>query len=107
MATNAAIAAVAAGLIWFIGVWPFVLVHLPITLLAGSAGVWLFYVQHQFEMTFWAHDGDWTFEEAALHGSSHYDLPGDPALVHGKYRRPPCPSSVQPHSVLPLAARAP
>jgi omega-6 fatty acid desaturase (delta-12 desaturase) len=76
MATNVAIAAVAAGLIWFIGVWPFVLVHLPITLLAGSAGVWLFYVQHQFEMTFWAHDGDWTFEEAALHGSSHYDLPG-------------------------------
>jgi acyl-lipid omega-6 desaturase (Delta-12 desaturase) len=38
--------------------------------------VWLFYVQHQFEMTFWAHEGEWTFQEAALHGSSHYDLPG-------------------------------
>jgi omega-6 fatty acid desaturase (delta-12 desaturase) len=37
--------------------------------------VWLFYVQHQFEMTFWAHDGEWTFQEAALRGSSHYDLP--------------------------------
>jgi acyl-lipid omega-6 desaturase (Delta-12 desaturase) len=76
MATNVGIAAVAAGLIWFIGVWPFLLVQLPIILLAGSVGVWLFYVQHQFEMTFWAHEGGWSFEEAALHGSSHYDLPG-------------------------------
>ncbi len=48
MATNVAIAAAVAVLIWFIGVWPFVLVQLPIILLAGSAGVWLFYVQHQF-----------------------------------------------------------
>jgi omega-6 fatty acid desaturase (delta-12 desaturase) len=59
-----------------IGIWPFLLVELPIILLAGSVGVWLFYVQHQFEMTFWAHEADWSFEEAALHGSSHYDLPG-------------------------------
>ena len=50
--------------------------ELPIILLAGSVGVWLFYVQHQFEMTFWAHEDGWSFEEAALHGSSHYDLPG-------------------------------
>jgi acyl-lipid omega-6 desaturase (Delta-12 desaturase) len=76
MATNVAIAAVAAGLIWLIGIWPFLLVELPIILLAGSVGVWLFYVQHQFETTFWAHEADWSFEEAALHGSSHYDLPG-------------------------------
>ena len=107
MATNVAIAAVAGGLIWFIGVWPFLLVQLPIILLAGSVGVWLFYVQHQFEMTFWAHEGGWNFEEAALHGSSHYDLPGDPALVHGEHRRAPCPPPVQPHSVLPPAAGAP
>jgi omega-6 fatty acid desaturase (delta-12 desaturase) len=75
MATNVAIAAVAAGLMVLIGVGPFLLVHLPIILLAGSVGVWLFYVQHQFETTFWAADGEWTFQEAALHGSSHYDLP--------------------------------
>jgi acyl-lipid omega-6 desaturase (Delta-12 desaturase) len=75
MATNIAIAAVAVGLIFFIGIGPFLLVELPIVLLAGSAGVWLFYVQHQFEMTFWAHEVGWSFEEAALHGSSHYDLP--------------------------------
>ena len=48
---------------------------MPITLLASSIGVWLFYVQHQFEHTFWEHDDDWTFQEAALHGSSHYVLP--------------------------------
>jgi omega-6 fatty acid desaturase (delta-12 desaturase) len=76
MATNLAVAAAAATLIWFIGIWAFLLVHLPIILLAASAGVWLFYVQHQFEGTFWAHDGEWTLHEAALRGSSHYDLPG-------------------------------
>jgi len=76
MATNVAIATIAAGLIWLIGIWSFLLVELPIILLAGSIGVCLFYVQHQFEMTFWAHEADWTFEEAALRGSSHYDLPG-------------------------------
>jgi fatty acid desaturase len=47
-----------------------------LVLLAGSIRVWLFYVQHQFEMTFWAHEADWSFQEAALQGSSHYDLPG-------------------------------
>jgi omega-6 fatty acid desaturase (delta-12 desaturase) len=76
MATNAAIASIAAGLIWLIGVGPFLLVHLPIILIAASIGVWLFYVQHQFETTFWAHEGEWTLHEAALRGSSHYDLPG-------------------------------
>jgi acyl-lipid omega-6 desaturase (Delta-12 desaturase) len=50
MATNFAIAVIAAGLIWLIGIGPFLFVHLPIMLLAGSVGVWLFYVQHQFEM---------------------------------------------------------
>jgi len=76
MATNAAIAGAAAILIWLIGIGPFLLIHLPITLLAASAGVWLFYVQHQFESTFWASNDSWTVQEAALHGSSFYDLPG-------------------------------
>jgi omega-6 fatty acid desaturase (delta-12 desaturase) len=76
MTTNFAIALVAATLIWLIGVEAFLLVHLPVTLLAGSAGVWLFYVQHQFERTRWEDDRNWNLHEAALHGSSHYDLPG-------------------------------
>jgi omega-6 fatty acid desaturase (delta-12 desaturase) len=79
MTTNFAIALIVAALIWLIGVKAFLLVHLPIMLLAASAGVWLFFVQHQFERTTWASDGDWNLHEAALHGSSHYDLP---AVLH-------------------------
>ncbi len=75
MTTNLAIAVLAALMIWLIGVGPFLLVHLPMTLLGASAGVWLFYVQHQFEQTYWRQDPDWDLHEAALHGSSHYDLP--------------------------------
>ena len=76
MATNAAIAGLSALLIWLVGLGPFLLVHLPMTLIGASAGVWLFYVQHQFEHTYWHNDRNWNLHEAALHGSSHYDLPG-------------------------------
>jgi acyl-lipid omega-6 desaturase (Delta-12 desaturase) len=76
MATNVASAALVAAMIWLVGVAPFLLVHLPIMLLAASVGVWLFYVQHQFEHTVWAHDRAWNLQEVALHGSSHYALPG-------------------------------
>ncbi len=75
MATNAAIAAIVAGLMWLIGVKAFLLIHLPIMLLASSMGVWLFYVQHQFEHTHWNGNESWSMPEAALYGSSHYDLP--------------------------------
>nr|WP_322100073.1 fatty acid desaturase [Geminicoccus roseus] len=75
MLTNLAIAAMAAVLIWQVGLATFLLVHVPVVLLAAAAGVWLFYVQHQFEETHWAPDVDWSMPEAALHGSSHYDLP--------------------------------
>jgi omega-6 fatty acid desaturase (delta-12 desaturase) len=59
----------------WIGIGPFLLVHLPIMILAGAAGVWLFYVQHQFEETVWSRGAEWSFATAALYGSSHYDLP--------------------------------
>jgi hypothetical protein len=72
MITNVAIAALSALLIWLIGLGPFLLVHLPITLIGGSAGVWLFYVQHQFEHTYWRDDQNWDLHDAALQGSSHY-----------------------------------
>jgi omega-6 fatty acid desaturase (delta-12 desaturase) len=74
-ATNAAIALIAITLIWLIGVKAFFLIHLPIILLAATFGVWLFYVQHQYQTTYWDRDRDWTLHEAALYGSSHYDLP--------------------------------
>jgi acyl-lipid omega-6 desaturase (Delta-12 desaturase) len=75
MTTNFGIALVVATLIWLVGIGPFLLVHLPIILIAGAIGVWLFFVQHQFDATFWAREGEWTLHEAALYGSSHYDLP--------------------------------
>ncbi len=75
MATNLAIVSVAGLAIWAIGIKAFLLVHLPIMLIGASAGVWLFYVQHQFEATFWTDGKSWKVQEAALHGSSHYDLP--------------------------------
>ena len=75
LATNLAIAILVGALIWLIGVGPFVMVQLPVTLMASTVGVWLFYVQHQFETTHWSEQKDWNFHHAALHGSSHYDLP--------------------------------
>ena len=76
MSTNLAIAGVVVGVGALVGIRDFLLVQLPITLLAGSAGVWLFYVQHQFEATYWARQGVWSFHAAALQGATHYDLPG-------------------------------
>jgi len=75
MATNLGIALAAAILIWFIGFVAFLVIHLSIVILAGSIGVWLFYVQHQFEETAWSRNPEWEFQYAALHGSSYYDLP--------------------------------
>jgi omega-6 fatty acid desaturase (delta-12 desaturase) len=76
MATNTAIALIIVTMMWAVGVTPFLLVHLPITLMASSIGVWLFYVQHQFEDTYWAEPAEWSQQEAALRGSSYYALPG-------------------------------
>jgi len=70
MATNLAIALIAALLIRLIGLEAFLLVHLPSMRFAASVGVWMFYVQHQFEHTTWANDREWNLHDAALHGSS-------------------------------------
>jgi omega-6 fatty acid desaturase (delta-12 desaturase) len=75
MMTNVAIAVVSLGMVLLVGLEAFLLIHLPLVLLAASAGVWLFYVQHQFEETHWSRGQEWQHEEAALHGSSYYDLP--------------------------------
>ena len=75
METNLAIALIVGALVWLVGIKAFLLIHLPIMLLAASAGVWLFYVQHQFEDTTWEDESEWDVHQAALHGSSHYDLP--------------------------------
>lgn len=75
MSTNIAIVA-ALTLIWYFGgLAPVLLIFLPSTLIAAMAGVWLFYVQHQFETTHWEEEPDWQLHSAALHGSSHYVMP--------------------------------
>ncbi|MDG4650662.1 fatty acid desaturase, partial [Roseibacterium sp. SDUM158017] len=76
MGTNAAIAALLAGIGYLGGIDLLFFVFLPTMLVAASIGVWLFYVQHQFDETSWDHEDDWQLHEAALHGSSHYVLPG-------------------------------
>ena len=75
MATNCAVVALFGGLILSVGLVPFLAVQLPVTLVAATAGIWLFYVQHQFPGTTWRRGDRWSYSEAALHGSSFYDLP--------------------------------
>ncbi|MFW2542093.1 fatty acid desaturase [Primorskyibacter sp. 2E107] len=66
----------ALGVMWWFGGWaPLLLIFLPSTLIAATVGIWLFYVQHQFETTHWDQDEDWQLHESALEGSSHYVLP--------------------------------
>jgi omega-6 fatty acid desaturase (delta-12 desaturase) len=76
MGTNGAIALASTALILLVGLKAFLLIQIPITLIAASLGVWLFYVQHQFEHTHWSKGKQWAFHEAALFGSSYYALPG-------------------------------
>lgn len=73
--TNAMIAAILFVSAFTIGLGQFLMVQGPITLLAGAAGILLFYVQHQYEETYWHTKPDWDFFEAAVHGSSHLVLP--------------------------------
>lgn len=76
MATNAAIVLITALMIWAVGAERFFLIQGPVSILGASVGVWLFFVQHQFEQTHWQAGDAWNASDAALHGSSHYDLPG-------------------------------
>ncbi len=72
---NVVLALVICGLALALGWRTVLLVQLPVLLLAGAAGVWLFYVQHQFESTYWARSDVWNVERSAVEGSSYYDLP--------------------------------
>ncbi len=73
--TNLALAGVVALMSVTIGIKAFVLVQLPITVIASAAGVWVFYVHHQFEGVYWEHHDKWDYVTAALQGSSFYKLP--------------------------------
>jgi len=75
LGTNAAILAILAVIVYMGGWMPLLLIFLPSTIMGATIGVWLFYVQHQFENTYWDRDENWNLHDAALHGSSHYILP--------------------------------
>ena len=75
MATNLALAATILTLGWAVGVQRLALVHAPIVVISGALGVWLFYVQHQFEDTYWENHPEWDFHRAGIEGSSFLDLP--------------------------------
>ncbi|WP_042357599.1 fatty acid desaturase [Bacillus rubiinfantis] len=73
--TNMAIVAVITLLCWLVGWEAFLLVQGPIFLISGSLGIWLFYVQHQFEDSYFENQDNWDFIKAAIDGSSYYKLP--------------------------------
>lgn len=75
IATNLATALILAIPVYLWGFGVTAMVFFPVLLCAASMGVWLFYVQHQFPEAQWDHADDWSFHDAALHGSSHLDLP--------------------------------
>ncbi len=97
--TNAAIVVAVAGLCWLIGWRAFLLVEAPLVVIAGAVGLWLFYVQHQFDDTYWERSGEWGFTEAALRGSSYLRLPkvlqfftGNIGLHHVHHLNPRIPN---------------
>lgn len=73
--TNIALVLVVTFLIWLVGWKAFLVVQLPILWIATVSGVWLFYVQHNFEGTYWERHASWNFYKAGLLGSSYYQLP--------------------------------
>jgi omega-6 fatty acid desaturase (delta-12 desaturase) len=75
MATNVALALLVGGVCWAVGWRAYVLIELPTIMLAGAAGIWLFYVQHQFEDAYWESTEKWSYADAALRGSSYLKLP--------------------------------
>ncbi|MEN8151079.1 MAG: fatty acid desaturase [Planctomycetota bacterium] len=80
---NGALAAVLGALALTTGLRTFLLVQVPVTLISASAGVWLFYVQHQFEDTYWRWKPDWDYHDAALHGCSNYEVGGPLMWITG------------------------
>jgi omega-6 fatty acid desaturase (delta-12 desaturase) len=73
--TNIALFAFIGWTVYHIGLLPWLMIQLPVMLMGCGAGVWLFYVQHNFEPTYWERHQDWEFFKAGMDGSSFYKLP--------------------------------
>ncbi len=72
---TSSLALVIGAIFWLVGPGAWLLVQMPTAILAGTMGVWMFYVQHQFEDVYWENTEDWSYADAALRGSSYLKLP--------------------------------
>jgi omega-6 fatty acid desaturase (delta-12 desaturase) len=97
--TDLAIVLMVGGLCWWLGWSNVLLVEAPLVVLAGGSGIWLFYVQHQFEGTYWERTPQWSYADAALRGSSYLRLPkilqfftGNIGLHHVHHLNPKIPN---------------
>jgi omega-6 fatty acid desaturase (delta-12 desaturase) len=109
--TDLALALVIGGLCWLLGWREFLLVESPLVAIAGGGGIWLFYVQHQFDRTYWQRSQQWTYADASLRGSSYLRLPkllqfftGNIGLHHVHHLHPKIPNyNLQPaHHANPI-----
>jgi acyl-lipid omega-6 desaturase (Delta-12 desaturase) len=97
--TNLGVVVLIAALVWALGWRAFLEIQLPLVFLAGGAGIWLFYVQHQFEDAYWTRSDEWSYLDAALQGSSYLKLPrvlqfftGNIGLHHVHHLNPRIPN---------------
>lgn len=97
--TNFILLFIIAGLCWLIGIKAFIMIQTPILFFASSLGIWLFYVQHQYEGAYWAKNEEWSLLQSALNGSSFYKLPavlqwltGNIGFHHIHHLRPRIPN---------------
>ena len=74
--TDLCLAALFVGMGLWIGFWKFAILQLSVMWLAAALGIWLFYVQHQFENVYWRRDTEWNYVDSAMLGASCYQLPG-------------------------------
>lgn len=98
LGTDLAIATLVCGGGLLLGFWRFSALWLPVMAFAATVGVWMFFVQHQFERTYWSERKDWSFITAALHGCSYYRLPRPVEWLTG---------SIGYHHIHHLASRVP
>ena len=96
--TNLFLAVLLGAICWLVGWQEWLLVQMPSAILAGTAGVWLFYVQHQFEDVYWESGESWGYADAALRGSSYLKLPQPFRFFTG---------NIGLHHVLHLSAKVP
>ncbi|WNR45377.1 fatty acid desaturase [Paenibacillus roseipurpureus] len=113
--TNVSILALYGGLNWIIGWQSFVLIQAPIMFIAGLMGIWLFYVQHQFESSYFENEDEWSYVKAAVDGSSYYKLPkllqwitGNIGFHHVHHLSPKVPNYnlEKAHNATPLLQKA-